>query len=467
MRVECRETTNDQFEPSGAAAIVGCRSSYVAHRTSLPRADRLRDSLLSDAEMRTGRWMTEMAVSLQEHREPTLPESRNIRVCMVSVLFYPHYSGAANQAMALSKALVARGISVMFVARQFRDEPESEHYNGLWIHRVRSRGQGHLGMIRFWLGLFRVLYQLKNEYDVIHLHGLGPLQMLVGIYGKILRRKTVVKITMAAVDLDFESRGRLVGRLERWAFPYFNKFIALSSEISKELSALKIPDRRVAFLPNGVNAKRFHPVTAEEKEELRTQLKLSSGRIVTFVGQISHRKGTDVLIRAWKGVVSDYSEVHLVLIGPTADRDMHHPDHTFIKTIRALIEEYQLQRHIVMLGERQDVERYLQASDIFVLPSKIEGMPNVLLEAMACGLPCVTTRVSGTQDIIDDGANGILVEYGDSETLRMSLVRLLRDSERCRRIGVKARRTIDDRFSLERIADLYAMNYAELLGLSL
>jgi glycosyltransferase involved in cell wall biosynthesis len=117
-----------------------------------------------------------------------------------------------------------------------------------------------------------------------------------------------------------------------------------------------------------------------------------------------------------------------------------------------------------MLGERQDVELYLQASDIFVLPSKLEGMPNVLLEAMACGLPCVTTRVSGTQDIIDDGTSGLLVEYGDPEALRTCLVALLRDSERRCRIGVNAKRTIDGRFSLERIADLYAMNYAELLG---
>ncbi len=393
-----------------------------------------------------------------------LTDSRNIRVCMVSVLFYPHYSGAVNQAIALSKALVARGMSVMFVAKQFRDEPECEQYEGLWVHRVRSSGEGYRGMIGFWIGLFKVLFQLKSQYDVIHLHGLGVLQMLVGVYGKILCRKTIVKITMAGVDLDFNGRGRLVGKLEWWAFKYFDRFIALSSEIKDELVRLKVPGDRVVSLPNGVNAKRFYPVTPDKKEQLKAQLKLGSQPIVTFVGQISNRKGTDVLINAWKGVLGDCPDAHLVLIGPTGDQDMYCSDRTFITIINGLIEEYWLQDHVVMLGERQDVELYLQASDIFVLPSKLEGMPNVLLEAMACGLPCVTTRVSGTQDIIDDGTSGLLVEYGDPEALRTCLVALLRDSERRCRIGVNAKRTIDGRFSLERIADLYAMNYAELLG---
>jgi glycosyltransferase involved in cell wall biosynthesis len=385
-------------------------------------------------------------------------------VCMVSFLLFPHYSGAGAQALTLSKALMAQGASAMFVTAGFDGDHEFAEYEGVRVFRVRLAGQGIPGLLMFWIRLFHVLFQRRREFNLIHVHGVGIHQILIGFYGKILGYKTLIKVTMANVDLNFVKTGRLLGRLEQWCFFHFSRYVSLSSEITSEMKALGIPDHQIVTLPNGVDTWRFHPVSPSEKDLIRAKLQLNKKKIVTFIGQISRRKGIDVLIKAWKGVIAECPEARLLIIGPTADQDIYCTDHTFIETITRLIDDYKVQDHVAILGERQDVELYLQASDVFVLPSQTEGMPNVLLEAMACGLPCIATRVSGTEDVITNGENGLLVEYGDRDSLQTCLIRLLCDGGLCETIGANAVRTIKASYSLSMVVESYGRVYAELLG---
>nr|MBI3613015.1 glycosyltransferase family 4 protein [Nitrospirota bacterium] len=386
------------------------------------------------------------------------------RVCMVSFLFFPHYSGAGAQALTLSKELAAQGTSVMFVTAGFDGDPAFEEYEGFRVFRVRLAGQGVLGLLMFWIRLFRVLFQCRREFNLIHVHGVGIHQILIGLYGKILGCETLIKVTMADVDLNFVRKGRLLGRLEQWCFLHFSRYVSLSSEITSEMKALGVPDHQIVTLPNGVDMGRFHPVSPSEKDLIRAKLQLSKKKIVTFVGMVSRRKGIDFLVKAWREVVRESPDACLLIIGPTADRDMYCQDCTFIELIRSLIDDSRLQNHVAILGERQDVELYLQASDVFVLPSQAEGLPNVLLEAMACGLPCVFTRVSSAEDIIVDGENGLLIEYGDRDSLEACLIRLLSDGGLCEKIGANAVRTIKAGYSLSMVAESYGRVYAELLG---
>ena len=384
-------------------------------------------------------------------------------VCMVSFLFFPHYSGAGAQALTLSKKLVAHGTSVMFVTAGFDGDPEFEEYEGFRVFRILCGGLGVVGLVKFWVRLFALLLRHRREFDLIHVHGVAAWQILTGLYGRILGRPTLIKVTMAEADLDFKRRGRLLGKLEAACFRHFSRYIALSSKITGELRAVGVPPARIVTLPNGVNTDRFHPVTPMEKERIKRKLQLTKPKIVTFIGMVIRRKGIDVLIEAWERVIRACPDACLLLIGPTAGIEAHYTDNTFIDSIRASIQRLGLEDHVLILGERQDVELYLQASDVFVLPSQAEGLPNVLLEAMACGLPCITTRVSGTEDVITDGGNGFLVDYGDRESLQARLIQLLRDDELCGMIGANALQTVQSKYALEMIANSYARVYEELL----
>ena len=112
---------------------------------------------------------------------------------------------------------------------------------------------------------------------------------------------------------------------------------------------------------------------------------------------------------------------------------------------------------------RGDVRDLLAEAEVFVLPSRWEGMPNALLEAMACGLPCVATRVSGTEDILRDGENGLLVEPEQPEPLADALRRVLVDATLALRLGQAARATVVERYAVTRIVDQCLALYQSLL----
>jgi glycosyltransferase involved in cell wall biosynthesis len=119
---------------------------------------------------------------------------------------------------------------------------------------------------------------------------------------------------------------------------------------------------------------------------------------------------------------------------------------------------------VVVRGYQHDVRPYLAAMDIFVLPSRSEGMPNALMEAMSMGCACVTTRVGGTGELLDDGRAGVVVDYGDREALAARIVELVDDQEKRRLLGVLARKRMVDHFSMERWMDDYQNLYDDALA---
>jgi len=126
--------------------------------------------------------------------------------------------------------------------------------------------------------------------------------------------------------------------------------------------------------------------------------------------------------------------------------------------------ELSIQDTVEFLGWRSDVIDLLRQSWGFVLPSRNEGMPNALLEAMACGLPCVATRVSGSEDIIADGRNGILVESEQPTQLADALRRLIQDTELAERLGREARVTVVREHQLVQMVERHLALYREILA---
>jgi glycosyltransferase involved in cell wall biosynthesis len=115
-------------------------------------------------------------------------------------------------------------------------------------------------------------------------------------------------------------------------------------------------------------------------------------------------------------------------------------------------------------GLQSDIPAQLHRGGLAVLSSRTEGMPNALLEAMACGLPCVATRVSGSEDIIQHGVNGLLVESEDYQGMAQALLTLLSDPVLAQKYGQAARATIEKHYSLEHVTDKYVELYQNMLN---
>jgi glycosyltransferase involved in cell wall biosynthesis len=199
-------------------------------------------------------------------------------------------------------------------------------------------------------------------------------------------------------------------------------------------------------------ARIFNPVDTDvwrpgNRYEARATLGISNqARVVAWHGRVAvHKKGLDVLLDAWERVRAHADhELLLLLVGTGDDADR------FERRL-ASIGNSSILWHNRFLHDQEIVRRYLSAADVYVFPSRYEGLPVALLEAMACGLPVVATEFEGVAEIVDgtEASGGILVPQGDSGALAVAIVRLLRDPDLRLELGNRARRTAVERFSLK------------------
>ena len=161
-----------------------------------------------------------------------------------------------------------------------------------------------------------------------------------------------------------------------------------------------------------------------------------------------------MLLDAWREVHAAVPDASLVILGDGALRE---------RLLRQ-VETLGLSSSVSLPGRRQDVEECLAAADLYVSSSETEGMSNALLEALASGVPVVATRISGAEDLVVDGENGLLVPPGETGSLAAALIRLLEDDDARSRLGRAARRRIEVGFSLEAVAARYRATYERLAG---
>jgi len=179
---------------------------------------------------------------------------------------------------------------------------------------------------------------------------------------------------------------------------------------------------------------------------------LGDGLIIAFSGRLELKKNVSLLLDAWPTLVANGLEAELLILGDGSQQ----------ATLRRQAKSVGAVAHFI--GVVDDVVPWLQAADIFVLPSITEGLSNAMLEAMAVGLPCVVSAVGGALDVIASGHNGLLIDPTRKDQLTTALLSLGRDPELCRQMGTSARETVIAQYSLERIAyDLISL-YRRLAG---
>jgi glycosyltransferase involved in cell wall biosynthesis len=171
--------------------------------------------------------------------------------------------------------------------------------------------------------------------------------------------------------------------------------------------------------------------------------------VIGAVGRLSAEKGFDVLIRAGERLVQAGHELDVVIAGDGGAEPQ----------LRALIAKLGLQDRVRLVGHRGDPRGLYEAMDLFVLSSYREGLPNVVLEAMAMGVPVVATRVAGVPRLVRDGDNGVLVEPGSADGLAAAIAPLLADAGGRARLAAAGRRTVAADYSfarrMDRVRDLF------------
>lgn len=398
-------------------------------------------------------------------------DEEKISICVLVGAFYPVVGGGETHSRHLCRALVEREFPLFVLTRRYtKDLAKFELVDGIPVYRVWPTGMKRWGK---YLMMFPAMYHMvrrRREYDVIYVSVFRALGMLGVLTAKLLGKTCVLRagvsgeMTGSALLNEYKSRKPVSYFLLSMYLPLRNavlrradNFISISDEIRDDFLAAGVPEMHVTHIPNGVDTDKFHTVSQERKHQIRGGLGLPEGSLFCYSGKLNHGKGLDLIVRVWPKVISAYPDARVVFIGGGANQYL-----SFESRLREEVKQRGLEDAIIFTGYVNNVVDYLQACDYFLFPSESEGMPNALLEAAACGLPTVATRIGGNTDIINEEHLGYLVPVGDEKALLDGVLSLLDDPAKSLEIGQNMRERIEEVFSLKVMLNGYAELFASL-----
>jgi len=238
--------------------------------------------------------------------------------------------------------------------------------------------------------------------------------------------------------------------VDRWTHGFCHLTIGNSPSVIAHLQqAARIPLDRLHLIRGGIDVNRIAGAVATDRASLGLT---QADPILMWVGRLDPVKGLDVLIQAMRSVV-DQTGAHLFLIGDGPERGR----------LESLVGTLRLASHVHFLGPRTDVPSLLRIANVFVFPSRTEGLPNALLEAMAAGKPIVATDVPGCHDLIVHEKNGLLVPFGDTRMLNNAIGQLLSDRALATQLGEKASADAAMKWNIESTLSAYESLYRNCL----
>jgi N-acetyl-alpha-D-glucosaminyl L-malate synthase BshA len=373
----------------------------------------------------------------------------------IGIICYASIGGSGVVATELAKALAERGHAVHLISI---DPPFrlGEHHPGLTFHQVQTPSYPLFHEPQYVLSVANTVVQVARAFqlDVIHAHYAVPHTTAAHLAQEVLQatggRVPVVVTTLHGTDIT------LVGN-----DPSFSEIVAFSIEQSDGVTAVSASlrdatrvelgiRREIEIIPNFLDC-AIH--RRRDVPELRSRLASGASSVIVHISNFRPVKRVDAVMRVF-AIVSKRIDARLVLVGEGPELD---------PALR-LAREVGISSRVEALGAQEDVIAILSAADLFLLPSAQESFGLAAAEAMACEVPVVASRVGGLPEVIDDGVTGFLHAPDDLEGMAESAIRLLRDPALHRQIAAAARRSITERFCVDRVVPMYEAYYGQVLG---
>lgn len=324
----------------------------------------------------------------------------------------------------------------------------TEH--GIRIDTLKHKG-GRLYRLDRWvpttIALKKYIQIERPKIVHSHLYMSDILARLVSSPG------TMMVSTLHSVDPWWEQVGRL-----RWkAKTYLDgclarlrgaHLIAVSRDVATAACrAFGVDGDRIRVIYNGIDLKRF------SIDPSRSFPRDPFDPCLIQIGRIDEPKRCSVALEAFPRVLETFPKARLLFVG----------DGPLRASLENRARRLGIGRQVEFLGIRSDIPSLLQRADLFWMPSRFEGLPIACLEAMACGLPTVTTNVVGLREVAVEGVTGLVVPLDSAEALAQASLRILKDADLARRMGIAGRQRAEERFSIEKTADEYVRAYEDII----
>jgi glycosyltransferase involved in cell wall biosynthesis len=398
------------------------------------------------------------------------------RICLLTETYHPLIGGGETQARILADSLAANGIDAFIMTRRVsRSLRKAEVIDGIAVQRIPPVGMGPLKRWGMLLSALAALGRMRRHYDIVYVSGYKALGISAVLISKLLGKVCILK-----ADSNGEMSGAFfAGGLRRLKLtpsslivrPFLairnnilrkaDLFVAITTDISEELESHGVKRDRICSITNSVDTRRFRPVDRVEKRRLRQRLNVPNKQIlVTYSGRLVSYKGLPLLIRVVDRIHQENAAVGFVFVG-TGGIDIHNCE----KELKEYVRSSRLEDVVHFTGAVSNVHEYLQASDVFVSPTEKDAFPLSIVEAMACGLTVISTRVGGIREIITDGQNGVLIDARDAQQLYDAIRIAIADPARAACIGRAAAEMVQQKYSAEVVGAKYLQLFRQVANL--
>jgi N-acetyl-alpha-D-glucosaminyl L-malate synthase BshA len=373
----------------------------------------------------------------------------------IGIVCYASIGGSGVVATELGKALADRGhqVHIISIDQPFR---LGEFHAGLAFHEVQTPSYPLFHEPQYVLSLANKLVQVGRAFrlDIIHAHYAVPHATAAELAKQVLagtgRRAPRVVTTLHGTDIT------LVGN-----DPSFSEIVAFSIEQSDGVTAVSDSlrqatrtelgvEREITVIPNFLECSFYK---RQPVPELRRRYASDEEKLIVHVSNFRPVKRIDAVLRVFAQIARDVP-ARLLLVG----------DGPELGTAYRLGRELAVSDRVESVGAQERIVPLLSASDLFLLPSAQESFGLAALEAMACGVPVVASRVGGLPEVIEHGVTGFLHPPEEEEAMAASALRVLGDAALHRRMAAAARRTVTERFCSERVVPMYEDYYKEVLA---
>lgn len=408
------------------------------------------------------------------------------KICIASDAIPPVHSGAGLSAMKLAHRLYQKGHLGLILTGTKQAPGDAEHIiisgenDETFLSRIRRVPSNGLSArttgshpIRFFAGLVRVavrvpliLFQNRKSFDIMHCFSPTWFSLAAVLSAKLMRKKVVLEITR----LDGDDPG-YVAPHDRFYILYQRRKIqyALADVLVCNSPALYnrclqnhgITKERLRLIPRAFSRKLCR--ISGSRNDYRRKLDIPDDALVLlFIGGIIRRKGVHVLLDAISHLTSELPNILLIIIGPDGKTPA---DRTYSEEQREMVRQQGLGAHVRFTGFMMDVYDYYKAADLFLLPSVSEGLPNVVIEAMACGNVVLMNEIPGISDyLINNGTDGYILP--NKPATYVQKIRMLANDPKTRaRISSAAVEKASASFDEDRIDRKYLNLYDQISGL--
>ncbi|WP_191991728.1 N-acetyl-alpha-D-glucosaminyl L-malate synthase BshA [Bacillus aerolatus] len=370
----------------------------------------------------------------------------------IGITCYPTVGGSGVVAAELGKLLAEKGHDIHFITsdRPFR---LNRMYHNIYFHQVDVNQYSVFQHPPYEIALANKIAEIINreQLDILHVHYAIP-HAVCAILGKQIARSNVkIVTTLHGTDITVLGHDPSLSAAIRFGIEESDAVTAVSNALIDQTIDVIHPEKRIEPIYNFIDERIYRQMLPDDR--LRREYGIApEEKVIMHVSNFRSVKRVPDVVHVFKRL-REKMPAKLLLVG----------DGPEITTVCKLVAELKLENCVLFLGKQDNLEELYSISDLVLLLSEKESFGLVLLEAMACGVPCIGTNVGGIPEVIEDGVNGFISKVGDIESMTKQALRLLTDHSFYQKISGQAVKTVQTRFHSESIVHQYERLYMSLL----